>query len=49
MAKKKKENKVDIYGVDIYNIVKSDSSFNSLATNYGISQEVVYKIKGMFR
>tara|TARA_R100000353_G_scaffold113438_2_gene81211 strand:- start:6589 stop:9165 length:2577 start_codon:yes stop_codon:yes gene_type:complete len=45
----KKENKVDIYGVDIYNIVKSDSSFNSLATNYGISQEVVYKIKGMFR
>ena len=45
----KKENKVDIYGVDIYNIVKSESSFNSLATNYGISQEVVYKIKGMFR
>lgn len=45
----KKENKVDIYGVDIYNIVKSNSSFNSLSTKYGIPQDVVYKIKGMFR
>lgn len=45
----KKENKVDIYGVDIYNIVKSQSSFNSLSTDYGVSSEVVYKIKGMFR
>jgi RNA-binding protein YhbY len=45
----KKENKVDIYGVDIYNIVKSQTSFNSLATDYGISQEIIYKIKGLFR
>ena len=45
----KKENKVDIYGVDIYNIVKSQSSFNSLSIDYGVSQEIVYKVKGMFR
>ena len=45
----KSENKVDIYGVDIYNIVNSQSSFNTLALDYGISEEVIYKIKGMFR
>ena len=45
----KKENGVDIYGVDIHNIVTSQSSFNDIATKHGLADEVIYKIKGMFR
>jgi len=45
----KKEDDIDIYGVDIYNIVNSQSSFNTIAAENGISSELVYKIKGLFR
>ena len=45
----KKENGVDIYAVDIHNIVTSQSSFNDIASKHGLADEVVYKIKGMFR
>ena len=38
-----------IYGVDIYSIVPSQSSFNDIAKTHGVSDEVIYKIKGMFR
>tara|TARA_R100000734_G_scaffold15206_1_gene11396 strand:+ start:9588 stop:12155 length:2568 start_codon:yes stop_codon:yes gene_type:complete len=44
-----KENNVDLYGIDIYNIVKSQSSFNDIANNLGLSTEIVYKVKGLFR
>ena len=45
----KLEDKVDIYGVDIHNIVKSEESFNTISTRYGVSDTIIYKIKGMFR
>ena len=45
----KKENRIDIYGIDIHSIVESESSFNDIGNTFGISPEVVYKIKGMFR
>ena len=44
-----KENRIDLYGIDIYNIVKSQSSFNDIADKLGLSTEVVYKVKGLFR
>lgn len=45
----RKEHNIDLYGVDIYNIVKSQSSFNDIGNTYGLSSEIIYKIKGMFR
>ena len=45
----KKEDNIDLYGIDIYNIIKSQSSFNDIAQTYGFSTEIVYKVKGMFR
>tara|TARA_R110002167_G_scaffold40905_2_gene125312 strand:+ start:2274 stop:4838 length:2565 start_codon:yes stop_codon:yes gene_type:complete len=45
----KKENKIDIYGVDIHSIVESQSSFNDISQKLGMPTEVVYKVKGMFR
>lgn len=45
----KKENNIDLYGIDIHNIIKSQSSFNDIASNYGLSVDVVYKVKGLFR
>jgi predicted RNase H-like HicB family nuclease len=45
----KKEHGLDIYAVDIHNIVASQSSFNDIAKSHGIADEVVYKIKGLFR
>jgi hypothetical protein len=44
-----KEDNLDIYGIDIYNILKSNSSFNDIANQNKISTEIVYKIKGLFR
>tara|TARA_R110000744_G_scaffold60119_1_gene124750 strand:+ start:23356 stop:25947 length:2592 start_codon:yes stop_codon:yes gene_type:complete len=44
-----KEDNIDIYGIDIYNILKSQSSFNDIADTNRLSTEVVYKIKGLFR
>ena len=45
----KKEHNVDLYGVDIYQIVKSQSSFNDIANTFGLTSEIVYKVKGLFR
>jgi len=45
----RKEHNIDLYGVDIYNIVKSQSSFNDIGNTFGLSSEIIYKIKGMFR
>ena len=45
----KKEHNIDLYGVDIYNIVKSQSSFNDIGNTFGLSSEIIYKIKGLFR
>lgn len=44
-----KEDNIDIYGIDIYNILKSQSSFNDIANENRLSTEIVYKIKGLFR
>jgi len=49
ISKIRKEHNVDLYGVDIYKIVKSQSSFNDVANTFGLSPEIIYKIKGMFR
>lgn len=45
----RKEHNIDLYGVDIYNIVKSQSSFNDIGNTFGLSSEIIYKIKGLFR
>ena len=45
----KKENNVDVFVRDIEGIVESDSSFNTLSKTYGVSEEVIYKIRGLFR
>jgi len=45
----RKEHNIDLYGVDIYNIVKSQSSFNDIGNTFGLSTEIIYKIKGLFR
>jgi len=44
-----KEDNIDIYGIDIYNILKSQSSFNDIADKNSLSSEIIYKIKGLFR
>jgi len=44
-----KEDNIDIYGIDIYNILKSQSSFNDIANENRLSTEIVYKVKGLFR
>jgi len=45
----KEEHNIDLYGIDIYNITKSQSSFNDIAETYGFTSEIIYKVKGMFR
>ena len=44
-----KEDNIDIYGIDIYRILKSQSSFNDIANENSLSTDIVYKIKGLFR
>tara|TARA_R110000737_G_scaffold36521_2_gene55976 strand:+ start:89 stop:2626 length:2538 start_codon:yes stop_codon:yes gene_type:complete len=44
-----KEHNIDIYGIDVYNILKSQSSFNDIANQNNLSSDIVYKIKGLFR
>ena len=44
-----KEDNIDIYGIDIYRILKSQSSFNDIANQNSLSTDVVYKVKGLFR
>jgi hypothetical protein len=43
------EFKVDINAFEISKIVKSIDSFENLSKNYGVSEEVVYTIKGLCR
>ena len=45
----RKENNVDIFVTDIEGIVESTQSFNTLSKSFGISQDIIYKIKGLFR
>ena len=45
----KKENNVDIFITDIEGIVESKKSFNTLSKSFGVSQDIIYKIKGLFR
>tara|TARA_R100000773_G_C4221226_1_gene120276 strand:+ start:2181 stop:4688 length:2508 start_codon:yes stop_codon:yes gene_type:complete len=45
----KKEDKIDIFAKDIEGIVESTSSFNTISKSFGVSEEIIYKVKGMFR
>ena len=44
-----KENRMYLTATEIDRIVKAVSSYESISRNYGINEEVVYKVKGMFR
>ena len=44
-----KEDRIDLYARDIEGISQSKDSFNSISYLYGVSPEVIYKIKGLFR
>jgi|14_taG_2_1085336.scaffolds.fasta_scaffold00115_12 hypothetical protein len=44
-----KEDKIDLYARDIEGIIKSYDSFNTLSSYYGISDDIIYKVKGLFR
>tara|TARA_R110002012_G_scaffold1712_4_gene8305 strand:+ start:1789 stop:4527 length:2739 start_codon:yes stop_codon:yes gene_type:complete len=44
-----KEHRMDLTATEIDKIVKAVSSYKSISSNYGINEEVVYKIKAMFR
>ena len=44
-----KEQKMDLTATEINKIVKSVSSYESLAKNFGINEEAVYTVKAMFR
>ena len=47
--KMEKEYRVGITATEIDSIVKSVSSYDSLAKNHGVNEEVVYTVKAMFR
>jgi hypothetical protein len=44
-----KENRVDLYAKDIELIVGYNGSFNTVAENMGLNEDVIYKVKGLFR
>ena len=44
-----KEDKVEINTIEIDSIVKSHDSMQNLSSNYGLSGEIIYKIKGLCR
>ena len=44
-----KEDRIDLYARDIEGIIKSYDSFNTLSSYYGISDNIIYKVKGLFR
>ena len=44
-----KEDQIDLYARDIEGIIKSYDSFNTLSSYYGISDDIIYKVKGLFR
>jgi len=43
------EDRIDLYARDIEGIIKSYDSFNTLSSYYGISDDIIYKVKGLFR
>jgi hypothetical protein len=47
--KMEKEHRVDITATEINSIVKSVSSYDSLARNHGVNEEIIYTVKAMFR
>ena len=44
-----KENKVEVNSMEIDSIVKSLNSFTNLSQKHGVSEEIIYKIKGLCR
>ena len=44
-----KEDRIDLYARDIEGITESRESYNSISYLYGISPDIIYKIKGLFR
>ena len=44
-----KEDKVEVTTIEIDSIVKSHDSMQNLSSNYGLSGEIIYKIKGLCR
>jgi hypothetical protein len=49
ITKMENKHKVDITAMDVMTIVKSCDSFQSLSNNHGLSQDVIYEIKGLCR
>ena len=49
VTKIEKEHKMDITAIEIDSIVKSVSSYESLAKNFGVNEDVIYTVKAMFR
>lgn len=46
----RKEDRVDIYAMDMEKVLKMKTeSFEDLSAKMGVSQEVIYKIRGLFR
>lgn len=46
----RKEDRVDVYAMDMEKVLKMKSeSFEDLSAKMGVSQEVIYKIRGLFR
>lgn len=46
----KKENRVDLYAQDMETILNSQNkTFKELSTQLGVSEEVIYKVRGLFR
>ena len=43
------EHKMDITAIEVNDIVKSVSSYSSLAKNFGVNEDVIYTVKAMFR
>ena len=43
------EHRIDLTATEIDRMVKSVSSYKSIANNYGLNEEVVYTVKALFR
>ena len=44
-----KQNRIDLYARDIEGIIESNKPFNDLSYIFGVSPDVIYKVKGLFR
>ena len=49
ITKMESKYRVDVNATDITKIVYSQNSFKALATNHGLSEDVIYEIKGLCR